>query len=74
MFPGNAQDGQKLRERIQEENLAFNMKSEKPYYVELSVGYHVIRCGGDLIISEVFKDADQDLYEEKKKRRKSVKK
>lgn len=74
MFPGNAQDGQKLRKRIQEENLAFNMKSEKPYYVELSVGYHVIRCGGDLIISEAFKDADKALYEEKKKRRKSVKK
>ena len=74
MFPGNAQDGQKLIERIQKENLAFNMKSEKPYYVELSVGYHVIRCGSNLVISDVLKDADEALYEEKKKRRKSVKK
>ena len=74
MFPGNAQDGQKFRERIQKENLAFNTESEKPYYVELSAGYHVIRCGGNLIMSDVLKDADKALYEEKKKRRKSVKK
>ena len=42
--------------------------------MELSIGYHVIRCGSDLVISDVLKDADEALYEEKKKRRKSVKK
>ena len=39
-----------------------------------TVGYHVVRCGSELVISDVLKDADKALYEEKKKRRKSVKK
>lgn len=74
MFPGNAGDGQRIREQVRRESDEFNSDSDKPYYVELSIGYHVIRCGSDLVISDVLKDADEALYEEKKKRRKSVKK
>ena len=74
MIPGNANDGQLLREQMRKESEAFNSVSEKPYYVEVSVGYHVVQCGSDLVISDVLKDADEALYEEKKKRRKSVKK
>lgn len=74
MLPGNVDDGQRIRERVRRESNEFNSDSDKPYYVELSVGYHVVCCGSDLIISDVLKDADEALYEEKKKRRKSVKK
>ena len=74
MFPGNAGDGQRIREQVRRESDEFNSDSDKPYDVELSIGYHVIRCGSDLVISDVLKDADEALYEEKKKRRKSVKK
>ena len=74
MIPGNANDGQLLREQMRKESEAFNCVSEKLYYVEVSVGYHVVQCGSDLVISDVLKDADEALYEEKKKRRKSVKK
>ena len=74
MLPGNAGDGQRIREQVRRECDGFNSDSDKAYYVELSIGYHVIRCGSDLVISDVLKDADEALYEEKKKRRKSVKK
>ena len=74
MIPGNEDDGQRIREQIRRESNEFNCDSDKPYYVELSVGYHVVRCGSELVISDVLKDADKALYEEKKKRRKSVKK
>ena len=74
MIPGNEDDGQRIREQIRRESDEFNCDSDKPYYVELSVGYHVVRCGSELVISDVLKDADKALYEEKKKRRKSVKK
>ena len=73
-IPGNEDDGQRIREQIRRESNEFNCDSDKPYYVELSVGYHVVRCGSELVISDVLKDADKALYEEKKKRRKSVKK
>lgn len=74
MLPGNAEDGQKIRELIRKKSTAFNEDSDKAYYVELSVGYTIVTCSSGLAISDELKDADKALYEEKKKRRKSVKK
>ena len=74
MLPGNAEDGQRIRRLIQKKSAAFNENSDKAYYVELSVGYTIVTCSSGLAISDELKDADKALYEEKKKRRKSVKK
>ena len=38
MLPGNVDDGQRIRERVRRESNEFNSDSDKPYYVELSVG------------------------------------
>ena len=73
-LPGNAEDGQRIRRLIQKKSAAFNENSDKAYYVELSVGYTIVTCSSGLAISDELKDADKALYEEKKKRRKSVKK
>ena len=74
MLPGNAENGQRIRRLIQKKSAAFNENSDKAYYVELSVGYTIVTCSSGLAISDELKDADKALYEEKKKRRKSVKK
>lgn len=74
MLSGNAENGQRIRRLIQKKSAAFNENSDKAYYVELSVGYTIVTCSSGLAISDELKDADKALYEEKKKRRKSVKK
>ena len=52
----------------------FNAKSDKPYYVEMSVGAYEFVCDGSIELSELFKKSDEVLYEEKQNRRTSVKK
>ena len=52
----------------------FNEKSKQPFYVELSVGVYEFICGEDTDLSEVFKKSDAVLYQQKKNRRKSIKK
>lgn len=73
-FPEMLENGQRIRRLIQKKSAAFNENSDKAYYVELSVGYTIVTCSSGLAISDELKDADKALYEEKKKRRKSVKK
>ncbi|MDD2959277.1 MAG: GGDEF domain-containing protein [Lachnospiraceae bacterium] len=60
--------------KIKDETREFNLASDKPYYIELSMGYHKFTCNAETgtILSEILEKADQALYEEKKKRRKSV--
>lgn len=52
----------------------FNIESDKPYYVEMSVGVYEFICAGSIELGELFKKSDAVLYEEKQNRRKSVKK
>lgn len=49
-----------------------NEKSGKPYYVEASMGFTVFSFKKELMINDIMEKADQELYEEKKKRRKSI--
>ena len=74
LIPGNAQAGNTFIEQIRSTNNVFNLQSDKPYYVEISIGYTQIVCEKDLLIAEEMKAADQALYEAKKDRRKSIRK
>lgn len=60
--------------QIKEYAKYFNEKSKQPFYVELSVGVYEFICGEDTDLSEVFKKSDAVLYQQKKNRRKSIKK
>ena len=74
LIPGDLQTGNTFVEQIRCENNDFNLRSEKPYYIEISIGFTQIICEKDLLIAEEMKSADQALYEAKKSRRKSVRK
>lgn len=52
----------------------FNKETDKPFYVEMSVGAYEFVCDGSIELSELFKKSDEVLYEEKQNRRTSVKK
>ena len=74
LIPGDFQTGNTFIEQIRSENNDFNLRSEKPYYIEISIGFTQIICEKDLLIAEEMKAADQALYEAKKNRRESVRK
>lgn len=74
LIPGDANMGEIFIEQIFSANNTFNLHSDKPYYVELSIGYTQIVCEKDLLIAEEMKAADLALYEVKKRRRESVRK
>ena len=74
LIPGDANMGKIFIEQICSANNTFNLHSDKPYYVEISIGYTQIVCEKDLLIAEEMKAADLALYEVKKRRRESVRK
>lgn len=71
-------DEEGFRERIEAEfkaaGAAFNDVSDKPYYVEMSLGIQEFICGADVDFSEMMKKSDELLYVAKATRRKSIKK
>lgn len=66
------QTGPEYAEKIKGLATAFNDDSDKPYYVECSLGYQEFTCGAGLEISQVLDLADKLLYDSKSQRRKSV--
>lgn len=60
--------------QVKEYAAYFNMKSEQPFYVELSVGVYEFICDKDTDLAELFKESDAVLYEQKRTRRPSIKK
>ena len=74
LIPGDANMGEIFIEQIFSAINTFNLHSDKPYYVEFSIGYTQIVCEKDLLIAEEMKAADLALYEVKKRRRESVRK
>lgn len=64
--------GEEIAVKIRELASEFNEKSDKPFYVECSIGYQEFICEEDLEISYVLDLADKLLYESKLKRRSSV--
>lgn len=63
-----------IRQTIKKAGDAFNAASKKPYYVDMSVGLYEFCCDPRIDLSEVLRQSDAILYEEKAKRRKSIKK
>lgn len=52
----------------------FNENSEKPFYVDLSVGMYEFIYDDDVDLAEMLKKSDEVLYEQKKNRKVSIKK
>ena len=64
----------KLRDKLKEATFLFNLTCEKPYFVELSAGFHSFVCQDDMDLTKIIASSDEVLYEDKQKRRKSIKK
>lgn len=52
----------------------FNDNSQKPYYIEISLGIYEFTCTEQINFDELMKQSDKLLYEAKTKRRKSIQK
>jgi GGDEF domain-containing protein len=63
-----------LCDKIILESKLFNQNCDKPYYVEISIGYAVYKWSADLELNQMLSAADLMLYESKQKRRKDVRK
>ena len=60
--------------KLKEKTKAFNEASDKPFYVEFSVGYCLFNVENTVKMESLLQKADTMLYEAKKVRRVSVKK
>jgi diguanylate cyclase (GGDEF)-like protein len=68
------QDGHadKIKERIQNSMKAFNDQSDKPYYVNISIGLIEFIIDDTVEIEQVLTKADAELYIEKKEKKKRI--
>ena len=64
--------GAVLKKRIQDSLAEFNETCNKPYYINMSVGYYEFIIDDDVNIEEVLRLADENLYLEKKNKIKKV--
>lgn len=64
--------GKKYIRKIKELYCVFNEQSNKPYYVEISVGYADFICDPASDFNLLLKDSDAMLYQAKKTRRSSI--
>ena len=63
-----------IRDRIILRSKLFNQGSDKPYYVEMSIGYVVYKWREDLELNQMLSAADLMLYKNKAKKRKDARK
>lgn len=63
-----------IRDKIILNSKLFNQSSDKPYYVDLSIGYAVYKWSEGLELNQMLSTADLMLYESKKKKRKDARK
>lgn len=61
-----------LKDKIKELSDKLNETSGKPYYIDISVGLTTFTCSPTLNIEDILHSADEQLYENKKNKRKSV--
>jgi len=66
--------GDIITSRIKKYATDFNLSSDQPFYVEMSVGIHEFICDPKTDMAELFKHSDAVLYEQKRNRRASIKK
>lgn len=65
---------EQLLKNLKAESDAFNAVCDKPFYVEISVGIYDFYCNPQMDLTDILKHSDAILYEEKAKRRSSIKK
>jgi len=63
-----------IKEKIKQYGVQCNESNGKPYCVDISVGVHKCVCDSSIAITDLLQKSDELLYEEKKHRRKSVRK
>lgn len=63
-----------LKNKLKEAMFLFNLTCEKPYFIELSAGFHSFVCEEGMDLAEIIASSDEVLYEDKQKRRASIKK
>ncbi len=68
---GQQQSPDIIINRIKERLKKFNDASDKPYYVEASIGIVDFACRPEADLQALMKQADEALYEDKSKKRKS---
>lgn len=61
-------------QKIKDGYRQLNKMVEKPYYIEISMGYTEFVCEPELLLSDVLDAADKILYEAKKLRKDSIRK
>lgn len=66
--------GMEIRDRIILNSKLFNQSSDKPYYIEMSIGYAVYKWREDLELNQMLSAADLMLYKSKAKKRKDARK
>ena len=64
--------GASFKAKIADKFKEFNDASEKPYMVKVSVGTYILESDNNMKLSEALIFADENLYEEKKKRSKNI--
>ena len=69
-----AGEGREIVSKIKDYAEQFNKVSDKPFYVEMSVGDYDFICERGIELGELFNKSDIVLYEQKRNRRTSVKK
>ena len=67
-----SQSGESITEKIHSALAGVNATSDKPYYIEASIGFVNFTCSPDNNIQILLKQADDALYESKSHKRKSV--
>lgn len=70
----NENFGVEIRDRIVLMSKLFNQSSDKPYYVEMSIGYVVYKWREGLELNQMLSAADLMLYKNKAKKRKDARK
>lgn len=63
-----------VRARIASVTDSFNKTHDKPYIVHMSVGVYAFKCGEDIELSKILAQADNVLYDEKKKKKSILRK
>ncbi len=64
--------GTRLKDTICSSYKKLNQESDKPYYIEMSVGFSRFLCNANVSLLQILNMADQVLYEEKKRRRDTI--
>ncbi len=65
-------DIERVERKIHDGCDKYNARSNNPFYVEISVGFHIFRAEEFKDLTSIMEPADQKLYEAKKHRRESV--